>query len=99
MGTIDLIEKSLDHSIVRLEYVGRITPWDMACTNHGFVPPRDNKEDLRRLSVYRFACETNCDVRPDLIYDHLHCNRGRILRTKGSFLKQTIRPRPGTVNH
>src|SRR4030095_11900931 len=99
MSTIDLIEKFLKHSFVQFEHMGRITPWNMVCANHGFVSPRDNEENLRRLPVYRLAGQSNRNVRPDLIHDHIHRNRGRILRTKGRFLKKTIHPCTSTVNY
>src|SRR5687768_16628546 len=82
MSTIDLIEKFLDHGFVQFERVWRIMPWDMACTNHGFVPPRDNKENLGGGCVHRLARQPDSHIGPNLIYDHIHRDRCRILRTK-----------------
>src|ERR1044072_7932740 len=99
MSAIDLIKKSLDHSFVQFECVRWMLPGDMACTNDGFIPPRHNKELLRRVSVYGLAGQCDCHLRPNLIHNHADRNRCCILRTKSSFFKETIRPGPCTINH
>src|SRR5262245_3189375 len=99
MGAVDFVNKVLKNFFGQIEFVWRVIPRDMPCTDDGFIPPWDKDQDLWKSTICRLAWQSRGDARPDLIHDDVHRYRRDIPRTEGNCTEQLLNPCAHAVNN
>jgi hypothetical protein len=62
MGTVDLINKTPKNIFGHAELVWRSIPWNVPRADHGFIPPRDEEQDLRESAIVGLTRQPYRDI-------------------------------------